>query len=257
MKRNILILTALSSLFFSCYKTHLEEVEYFGQDVYEKVTEYSNGFKLGTHDVFNIYLERKDTLGQQHIVVTSHINYNHTLDTFILNDNIRFGLPIHFVSDRFKTSLSSDKDQTVSFEIRSKTPQNEVMKGHIIIAKDNPITAENLGNNTFKITWKPQDRRQNILINVSSLLAYTPLLNGYAVETVDDGEHILDASIFKKIRNQRESISFNPSKEPVSIKLTRKFPQRLTVVEQPSTGVKYSVYGGDSGGSTTVDVLVE
>ena len=155
-------------------------------------------------------------------------------------------MPNHFGSDVISSSLSSNKNQNVSFQIRSKMPQGEVMNGEVLVPRQSPITVTDLGDNAFKIKWSAQNRRQKVLIYLNAIYAYTqPYYNGtFAVETDDDGEYILLPSVFEKFERKRNQFNINSTLEPMQVSLSRNTPNRKTKVKQPSTGAEYAVYGG-------------
>ncbi len=120
-----------------------------------------------------------------------------------------------------------------------------MINGEVTVPKSTPITATDLGNNTFKITWAGQNQRGRVLIYLSSLFAYTPYFSGsYAVETEDDGTYILQPSVFEKIKLARFQITPHGAFEPISVRLMRKNAKRKTTIKQPSTGTEYTVFGG-------------
>jgi hypothetical protein len=256
MKKNNLILLVFVLILTSCkHEQALLDVEYFNKDAFDKIAEYWNGYTPSSHSALSIYFE-KDTVGREQLVCAAHINYNHTLDSMRLNGGKFEKLTKHFGSFYQKTTLSRDIDQKVSFEIRSTTPQNEIMMGEVTIPKPMPITATDLGNNTFKIKWTAQNRGQRVLLHLTYFRVYvTRLNNAYAVETDDDGEFILTPSVFDKFREITTRPQVAGATEPVKVGLVRMMPQRKAVVKQLSTGLEYGVYGG-SEDLINIDVLI-
>ena len=256
MKKNLLSLCIFVFLFGACtHEPIIPDTEYLNQAAYDKISEYSNSYLTGIHDVFSIYFQ-KDTTGKESLVVFAHISYNHTLDAIKVNQNNWLTLPQHIGSSELQTDLSSAVDNTVSFQIRSKTPQNEGTNGEVLIPKSTPITATDLGNNTFRINWTPQYRKQKVLVYLTYYRVYVQRLNNaYAVETEDDGELILKPSVFEQFK-QVDSQLFNITSESVNVGLLRINPKRRTVVKQPSTGTEYAVYGG-AGSSVGIEIQVK
>jgi hypothetical protein len=255
MHKYIFYLSIFMVLFFSCQKRQLADVEYWNQTAFDKINDYWNGFTPGTHDVFNIGFQPFDTTQQTKLTLTSHISYGHTLESFKVHQEDWVNMPIHFGSNYFNSTLSNAIDQTVQFQIRSKSPQGETMSGEVLIPKATPIKAQALGNNRFKITWTPLDEDKRVLLYLYYFRVYVIRLNSaFAVETDDDGEYIFDASIFEKLKvNPTTSFASTEPTESVTVNLLRVISKRKTVVKQPSSGVEYSVYGGGVD-ATTIEV---
>jgi hypothetical protein len=256
MKKYNLILCAFTLLFAACkHEPVIPDMEYFNEDTGKKVSEFLGGFETGSHDVLNIGL-RRDTSGNNQVSWRAHINNRERiLDAIQVDKSSWITLPDHFGEGVATTSLSSDNDQIVAFQIRSNTTPIEVMKGEVMVQKSTPITATDLGNNTFKINWTAQKKGQKVLINLFSLHAYTPFFDGsFAVETEDDGEYIIKTSVFERIKQVRFAINPNGKIEPMNVSLMRANPKRKTVVTLPSTGTQYTVFGGGSA-QTTINVL--
>ena len=257
MKKNLLRLFAFALLFGACkHEPIAPDTEYLNQAVYDKISEYADSYLTGVHDVFSIYFQ-KDTTGKENLVVFAHISYNHTLDAIKVNQNNWLTLPQHSGSSELKTDLSSAVDNNISFQIRSKTPQNEVTNGEVLVPKSTPMTATDLGNNTFRINWTPQYRKQKVLIYLTYYRVYVQRLNNaYAVETEDDGELILKPSVFEQFKPTNSQLLNNATSEGVTVGLLRINPKRRTVVKQPSTGTEYAVYGGNAS-SVSIEVQVK
>lgn len=255
MKKSNLILSVFLLLFAACkHEPIIPDMEYFNENTDKKILEYWNTFETSHHDIFNIGL-RRDESGNNKVYWQAHINNrDRILDAIQVDKSNWFTLPEHFGGKDTTTSLSSDNDQILAFQIRSKAPQNELIKGEVTIPKTTPITATELGNNTFKITWAAQKKEQRVLIFLSSLHAYTPFFSGsFAVETEDDGAYIIPSSVFEKMKHVRFQINANGKTEPVKVSLLRFNAKRKTLVTLPSTGTQYAVFGG-SAVETTINV---
>lgn len=221
------------------------DAEYLDQAANTKVTEFSNGYLPSSHGTIGIYLS-KDTLGKDWLNFNYHINYNHTLDAFKVTTSDWLKLPDHFGSNSVIHSVSSDNDQWVAFQIRSKTPQNELTSGEVLVPRQTPITVADLGNNTFKITWFGLNQKQRVLISLYTDYAYTqPYYTGhFAVETADDGEFIFKPEAFEKFGKNPSPFNAQGALERMRVTLYRYNPKAKTVVTQASTGAQYEVFGG-------------
>jgi hypothetical protein len=221
------------------------DAEYLDQAANTKVTEFSNGYLPSSHGTIGISSGR-DTLGKDRLYLAFHINYNHTLDAFKVTTSDWLTLPNHFGNNSVIHSVSSDNDQLVAFQIRSKTPQNELTSGEVLVPRQTPITATDLGNNTFKITWLGLNRKQRVLINLYTEYAYTqPYYTGnFAVETDDDGVFILKPEVFEKFGKNSNPFNAQGPIERMRVTLYRHNPKAKTVVTQASTGAQYEVFGG-------------
>lgn len=258
MKKTNIILCCLLLLFVSCkHEQILPDTEYLNAAAYYKLKEYSNEYEPGSLGVLSIS-SNIDSKGKEQLHLDYHINYNHTLDAIKVDINNWLKLPYHSGSDVISSSLSSNKHQNVPFQIRSKMPQGEVMNGEVLVPRQSPITVTDLGNNTFKIKWAAQYRRQKVLIHLYAIYAYIqPYYNGrFAVETDDDGEYTLLPSVFEKFEKKRNELNINSTLEPMQISLSRNTPNRKTIVKQPSTGAVYTVYGGTVE-VAKIDVLIK
>ena len=257
MKKNSLFILGIAFLFTACKHEPIPpDVAYLNQAAHDKIAEYLNAYTPSSHDVFSIGFWPKDTTLREELVAIAHINYKHTLDSMRVNDNPWFKLTEHHGSSVINTTLTSDVDQTVSFQIKSKTPQNEVMSGEVTIPKKSPIKATDLGNNRFKITWKSTNRRERVLVYLTYYRVYVQRLNNaYAVETEDDGEFILTPSLFEQFKELPQQFPSSGTTEPVKVGLIRIVPKRKTIIKQPSTGIEYSVFGGSGSDETSIDVL--
>jgi hypothetical protein len=249
MKKNKLLFIAFIAFivsFWSCkHAPILPDIEYFDGAVFEKIDNYWNGFISHDYRDFNINFEKNGN-GVEQLHWSFHNFNGHTLDALKIEESPWFNLPKFSGSGDVSSSLSSDKDQIVSFQMRSKTPQNEIISGTVAIPKPMPMTIIDLGNNAFKIKWTPQRRGEKVLIYLHYFRYYVIRTNAaYAVETEDDGEHILGPSVFDRFKENIGQISLsNSDKEPVYIGLIRLNNQRKTTIIQPSTGIKYNVFGG-------------
>ena len=255
MKKYKLTFFLFALVFASCkHEPIIPDVTYLNQTAYDKIADYWNGFTTNNHNTFSIsYVV--DTSGKQQLYWSCHINYNHTLDSIKVNDSQSFKLPNHFGGDVVNNSLSNSNDQMVSFQIRSKTPHNEIMTGTVFVSKPQPISAIDLGNNTFNIKWTPQNRRERVLIYLTYFRVYVQRLNYcFAVETEDDGEYTFAPSIFEQFRETNPLFISNDPTETVAVRLLRLDLKRKTVIKQPSTGTQYSVFGGGAD-ATTIQVL--
>ena len=247
----------IALLFTACkHEPILPDVVYLNQAAHDKIADYLNDYTPSTNDVFSIGFWPKDTTLQEELVTRFQINHGHTLDSMRVNDSKWFKLATHSGSNVVNTTLTSNVDQTVSFQIKSKTPQDEVMSGSVTIPKKMPIMATDLGNNTFKITWKATNRREKVLIYLSYFRVYVTRLNhAYAVETEDDGEFILTPSVFEQFKEIPSQLQSSDKTESVSVELIRLFPKRKTIIKQPSTGIEYSIFGNNYLDKTSIDVL--
>ena len=256
MKNNYAFGIAFLLLAVACkHEPITPDAEYLDQAANTKVTEFSNGYLPSSHGTIGIS-SGKDTLGKDRLNVTYHINYNHTLDALKVTTSDWLKLPDHFGSNSIIHSLSSDKDQLVAFQIRSKTPQNELTGGDVLVPRQTPITATDLGNNTFKITWLELNAKQRILISLFTDYAYTqPYYTGhFAVETADDGAFILKSDVFEKFGKNPSLFNAQGALERMRVTLYRYNPKAKTVVTQASTGLQYEVFGGFAE-STLIGVL--
>lgn len=255
MKKNNIILCALMLLFAACkHEPIIPDMEYFNENTDKKILEYWSSFETSTPDVLNIGL-RRDAGGNNKVYWQAHINnHNRVLDAIQVDKSDWFTLTDHFGGEDTTTSLSSDNDQIIAFQIRSKAPQNERVKGEVTVPKTTPIAATDLGNNTFKITWAAQKKGQRVLIFLSSLHAYTPFFSGsFAVETDDDGAYIIQPSVFEKMKHARFLINASGKTEPIKVSLLRFNAKRKTSLTLPSTGTQYTVFGGGAV-ETKIDV---
>lgn len=245
MKKNTFILCGLISLFSACkHEPFIADFEYFDQAANDKIANYSNGFLPSSHGVFTIS-SGKDSASKDQFRVGYHIEYNHTFDAIQVDKSDWTKLPEHFGNHSVTTSLSSDKNQVVAFKIRSTTPQNEVINGEVTVPRQTPITATDMGNNRFKITWAAQNRRDRVLISMNPYWVYdTPYYQGsFAVETEDDGEYILMPSVFEKFdKNTTTTHPFVTSRMQFS--LMRQIQNTKIRIKQPSSGKEYDVFGG-------------
>lgn len=258
MKKTNLILCSLILLFISCkHESILPDTEYLNEAAYYKIKEYSNEYEPGSLGVFTIS-SGKDSNGKDQLYLGYHIDYNHTLDAIKVDINNWLKLPDHFGSDVISSLLSSNKNQNVSFQIRSKMPQDEVVNGEVLVPRQSPITVTDLGNNIFKIKWTAQNRRQKVLIYLNAIYAYIqPYYNGtFAVETDDDGEYTLQPAVFEKFDKKRNQFNINSTLEHMQVSLSRNTPNRKTIIKQPSTGAEYTVYGGKIE-RTKIDVIIK
>jgi hypothetical protein len=246
MKKIYYLCTAFVLMLWACkHEPILPDVEHLNQDAFNKIFEYNYSVKPSSHNVLGINL-MTDTLNRQQLNLSAHINYNHTLEAMRVNQNNWWALPEHYNYQAQNTNLSNRTDQVVHFEIKSKTPQNEVMKGSVLIPKAVPISVTKLGRNNFKLNWTPQRENQRVLIYLNYTWAYNPRLNhAYAVETNDDGEYILPPSVFDYFKlEQIWNVTNTNTKETFSVNFVRLNPARSTIVKQPSTGTEYTVFGG-------------
>ena len=257
MKKNNLFILSIALLFTACkHEPIIPDAEYLNQAAYDKIAEFMNAYTPSSHDVFSIGFWPKDTTLREELIASGHISHKHTLDSMRVNDNPWFKLMEHYGSSVINTTLTSNVDQTVSFQIKSKTPLNEVMSGEVTIPKKSPIKAVDLGNNTFKITWQATNRRERVLIYLSYFRVYVQRLNNaYAVETEDDGEFILTPSVFEQFKELPQQFPSSGTTESVKVGLIRIVPKRKTIIKQPSTGIEYSVFGGNGSDETIIDVL--
>lgn len=254
MKKHFLSLILTALLVGACqHEPIIPDTEYINQAAQSKIAEYQDSKLSGSHNVFSIYL-RKDSTGKEDLVVSAHINYNHTLDAVKVNQNDWAILPQHFGEMVFKTDASSAVDQTVSFQIRSKTPQNEIINQEVFIPKHTPITATDLGNNNFRINWTPQYRKQKILLYLSYHRVYLRIFNlPYAIETDDDGEFIFKSSVFEQFKEPASPFLNSVASEFVTVSLLRANPKYKKIVKQPSTGTEYSIYAA-SGNNVQIEI---
>jgi hypothetical protein len=256
MKKTTLILFSLVSIFSACKHAPITpDFDYFNDATNQKILEYWEGYETPIHNVITITLGQ-DTIWNKRVSWEAHINNDpRLLDSITVENGFWFPLPKHFGSGATSSSLSKDYDQIVPFQIRSKTPQNEVISGQVTVPKSTPILATDLGNNTFKINWVAQKKGDRVLIFIASLYAYTPYFDGsFAVETEDDGEYTIPSTVFEKIKNVHYQLSIDGRTEPLKVSLLRSNPKRKTVIRQPSTGIDYTVYGG-SPDVTKIDVV--
>jgi hypothetical protein len=204
MKKIYYLCTAFVLMLSACkHAPILPDVEYLNQDAFNKIYEYNYDVKPSSHNVLGINL-MTDTLNRQQLNLSAHINYNNTLEAMRVNQNDWWTLLERNGFQTQNTNLSNVTDQVVNFEIKSKTPQNEVMKGSVLIPKAVPISVTKLGRNNFKLNWIPQRENQRVLIYLNYTWAYNQRLNyAYAVETNDDGEYILPPSVFDFFKVER------------------------------------------------------
>jgi hypothetical protein len=249
MKKNIYVFCGILLLFLACkHESVIPDSEYFNQAAIDKIATYSKGYSLTNDGSFSI-ISSKDSTGNNQFLVNYHISYNHTLDAIQVDKSVWSKLPEHFGYHFVTTSLSSDKNQMVAFKIRSKTPQDEVINGEILVPKQTPITATDLGNNMFKITWEGQNRNDRILISIKPYFVYEiPFYQGnFVVETEDDGEYILQPSVIEKFeKNTSNWNTLDSPKQKMQINLMRNIPNTRVNIKQLSTGKDYDVYGGYS-----------
>lgn len=246
MKNNYAFGILLLLLVVACkHEPILPDVEYLDQAANTKVTEFSNGYLPSSHGTIGIYFS-KDTLGKEWLSVNYHINYNHTLDVFKASTSDWLKLPDHFGSNSVTHSLSSDNDQMIAFQIRSKTPQTELTNGEVLVPRQTPITATDLGNNTFKITWLGLNHKQRVLISLFTEYAYSQpyYMGNYAIETDDDGEFIFKPEVFEKFGKNPSPFNAQGPLERMRVTLHRYNPKAKTVITQASTGAQYEVFGG-------------
>ena len=256
MKNNYAFGIAFLLLAVACkHEPITPDSEYLDQAADTKITEFTNGYLPSSHGTIGIS-SGKDTLGRDRLNLSYHINYNHTLDVFKVATTDWFQLPEHFGYNNVTHSESSDKDQLVAFQIRSKTPQNEITSGELLVPRQTPITATDLGNNTFKITWLGLNHKQRILISLYTQQIYIqPYHTGhFAVETADDGEFTFKPEVFEKFGKNPTPWNTKGSIEQMRVTLYRYKPKTKTVVTQASTGAKYEVFGGFAE-STLIEVL--
>jgi hypothetical protein len=246
MKKNALILIAFMLLFAACkHETIAPDIEYLNEDAYAKIIEYSSTASSNSNGSFGIS-SVKDSMGKYKLNLTYHIGYNHTFDSFKVENNAWLKLPEHFDYDVVSNSLSMDNDRIMSFQIKSKTPKDELTIGSVTVPKQTPIAVTELGGNAFRITWVGQNRRQRILIYLYTEYTYQqPYYMGrYAVETADDGEFIFTPEVFEKFEKNVSPFNAQMATEQMRVSLYRNNPSRKTVVKQLSTGKEYEVYGG-------------
>jgi hypothetical protein len=258
MEKNTIVLCALIVVFLACkHESVLPDTEYFNQEAIDKITTYSRGYSPTGVGSFSIS-SNKDSSGNNQFFVGYHIDYNHTMDAIQVDKSTWTKLPEHFGNHFVTTSLSSNNNKTVAFKIRSKSPQqDEIINGEVTVPKQTPITASDLGNNTFKITWIAQNRQERILISLSSFYVYdTPYYRGFfAAETEDDGEYILKPTAFEKFeRDSSNNNIIHTVKQKMSIHLNRQIANTRVTITQPSTGKIYDVYGGFSD-ETRIDAI--
>jgi hypothetical protein len=256
MKNNYAFGLLLLLLVVACkHEPILPDVEYLDQAANSKVTEFANGYLPSSHGTISIS-SGKDTLGKDRLNLGYHINYNHTLDSFKVATSAWFKLPEHFGGNSVIHSESSDKDQIVAFQIQSKTPKTELTNGEVLVPRQTPITATDMGDNTFKITWRGLNHKQRVLINLYTEYAYTqPYYTGnFAVETDDDGEFILKPNVFEKFGKNPSPTNARGPLERMKVSLYRYYPKAKTIITQASTGAQYEVFGGFAE-SVLIDVL--
>jgi hypothetical protein len=251
MKNKIALLVLFLVGIMACKHEPIQpDAEYLDQAAQSKVSEYSNGYLPSSHGVISINF-KKDSMGKDQFNCGYHINNNNLLfDSFKVDKSHWVKLPNHFGGDVLSSSLSSDKDQLVSFQIRSKTPKDEYTIGEVIVPHQTPLTASDLGNNTFKITWEVQ-RKQRILLSLYTEYTYTqPYYTGnYAVETDDDGEFIFKPEVFEKFGKNNTPFNTQGQFENMKVSLYRNNPKRKIIITQASTGAQIDVFGGYADGT--------
>jgi hypothetical protein len=245
MKKNLLMLFAFALSFFACqHEPILIDTEYLNQAAIAKKHEYANTNPLGGDNGFSISL-LLDSAGQDKLNLGYHVSHNHTLDAVKINQSNWLPIREHYGYNIMTNAQPSNKDQIVSFQIRSKTPQNEIMSGEVVVPKLMSVTVTDLGNNTFKITWAAQNQKQRVLMSLEPTFTYiSPYFSGnFAVETEDDGEYIIQPSVFDKFDKTSNASNAPYPTQMMQIRLLRKVANR-TIVKQASTGIEYAVYGG-------------
>ena len=258
MKKNLLRLFACALLFSACkHEPIIPDTEYLSSAARQKIADYQLSDVVSVNNILGISIG-KDNAGQNAFVISAHINHNHTLDALSVHKSDWALLPQHFGNSTAKTLLSNTVDQTVNFQIRSKTPQNEVTNGSVLIPQSTPISATTLSENTFKLQWTPQYPKEKVLIYFTYFTGYgqTRINDAYALETADDGECILPASLWAQFKRIPNAFTPNLTSENVSINLIRFNPKRKTSVTQVSTGTQYTVYG-DNYGVADIEVLIK
>jgi hypothetical protein len=244
MKKNVFILFACAFSFFACqHEPIIIDTEYLNQAAIDKKNEYANTNPFSTDNVFSISL-MKDSAGQDKLTLGYHVSHNHTLDAVKINQSNWLAIREHYGYNIMTDAQPSNKDQIVSFQIRSKIPQNEMMSGEIVVPKLMSVATTDLGNNTFKITWAAQNHKQRVLLSLEPTLTYiSPYFSGsFAVETEDDGEYIINPSVFDKFDKTPNTWNASYPTQMMQIRLLRKVANRQTIVKQASTGLENTLF---------------
>ena len=81
MKKNLLRLCAFALLFGACkHEPIIPDTEYLSSAAHRKIAAYQLQDVVSGNNILGISIGKDDT-GQNAFVISSHISYNHTLDT--------------------------------------------------------------------------------------------------------------------------------------------------------------------------------